>query len=56
VLAPGVVESFEVTWSGLGSRPKCTGTRSRVGPGSYLLVARLGTKASPATPLTLRAP
>lgn len=54
VLAPGASESFEVTWSGLGSRPKCAGQRTRVGAGSYSLVGRLGTLVSKRTPISLR--
>jgi hypothetical protein len=54
VLTPNAARSFEVTWSGLGSRPRCAGVRTRVGAGSYTLVARLGTLVSPRTPLTLR--
>lgn len=54
VLAPGARESFEVTWSGLGSRPKCAGQRTRVGAGSYTLVGRIGTLVSSRTPIGLR--
>lgn len=54
VLAPGASESFEVTWSGLGSRPKCAGQRTRVGAGSYTLVGRIGTLVSKRTPINLR--
>jgi hypothetical protein len=54
VLRPGAAESFSVTWSGLGSRPKCAGTRARVGPGTYQLVGRLGTLISKRTALVLR--
>jgi hypothetical protein len=54
VLTPNAARSFEVTWSGLGSRPKCAGVRTRVGAGTYTLVARLGTLVSPRTPFTLR--
>jgi hypothetical protein len=54
VLRPGAPETFSVTWSGLGSRPKCAGARIRVGPGGYALVARLGTLVSPRAPIVLR--
>ena len=54
VLAPGAGESFSVTWSGLSSRPKCAGERTRVGAGSYTLVGRLGTLVSDRTSITLR--
>jgi hypothetical protein len=54
VLRAGAVESFSVTWSGLGSRPKCAGTRTRVGAGSYTLVGRLGSLVSGRAPIVLR--
>jgi hypothetical protein len=56
LMRPGVVHTFSVTWSGLGSQPKCFGTRTRVGAGSYALVGRLGSLVSPRAPLTLRNP
>jgi len=56
VMSPGAVHTFPVIWSGLGSQPKCAGARTRVGAGSYALVGRLGTLASPRSPLTLRNP
>lgn len=55
LLRPGVVHTFSVTWSGLASQPKCVGTRTRVGAGTYTLVGRIGTLVSPRTPMTLRA-
>ena len=54
VLRPGVVYTFSVTWSGLSSQPRCAGTRTRVGAGSYTLIGRLGTLISPRTPIVLR--
>jgi hypothetical protein len=54
VLRPGAQETFSVTWSGLGSRPKCAGARTRIGAGGYALVARLGTLVSPRAPIALR--
>jgi hypothetical protein len=54
VLRPGAVESFSVTWSGLGSRPRCAGPRTRVGAGSYTLVGRLGSLVSGRAPIVLR--
>jgi hypothetical protein len=54
VLAPGASQSFEVTWSGLGSRPRCAGQRARVGAGTYSLVGRIGTLNSRRTAITLR--
>jgi hypothetical protein len=53
-LAPGERDRFSVTWSGLSSRPSCAGIRTRVGPGHYRLVGRIGTLQSPAATLTLR--
>lgn len=55
LMRPGVLHTFSVTWSGLSSRPKCFGDRTRVGAGSYALVGRLGSLVSPRAPLTLRA-
>jgi hypothetical protein len=56
LMRPGVVHTFSVTWSGLSSQPKCAGTRTRVGAGSYTVLGRLGTLVSPRAPMTLRAP
>ena len=56
LMRPGVVYTFSVTWSGLGSQPHCLGTRTRVGAGSYALVGRVGSLVSPRSPLTLRNP
>ncbi len=53
-LRPGAQETFSVTWSGLGSRPRCAGTRTRVGAGAYTVVARLGPLVSRRTPIVLR--
>ena len=53
-LLPREDATFSVTWSGLSSRPGCTGIRTRVGPGRYQLVGRLGTLRSPPATLTLR--
>jgi hypothetical protein len=54
LLQPGDSASFSVTWSGLSSRPRCTGQRVRVTAGAYQLVARLGTLVSARAPLVLR--
>jgi len=54
VLAPGATRSFSVTWSGLSSQPRCVGQRTRVGPGTYQLVARVGTLVSRRAALVLR--
>lgn len=46
---PGERLRYEVTWSGLSSRPACAGQRNRVGAGRYRLTGRIGTAVS-ATP------
>jgi hypothetical protein len=56
LMRPGVLHTFSVTWSGLSSKPRCFGPRTRVGAGSYALVGRLGSLVSPRSPLTLRNP
>lgn len=53
-LAPGERDRFGVTWSGLSSRPHCAGARTRVGPGRYTLVGRIGVLRSQSAPLVLR--
>jgi hypothetical protein len=54
LLKPGVQMVSSVHWTGLGSRPRCAGTRARVGAGTYTLVARLGSIVTRRTPITLR--
>ncbi len=46
-LAPGEQVVFPLTWGGLTSEPTCTAARVPVGPGQYVLRARLDTKTSP---------
>ncbi|WP_448642284.1 MucR family transcriptional regulator [Geodermatophilus sp. URMC 63] len=46
-LAPGEQVVFPLTWSGTTSEPTCTAARVPVGPGQYVLRARLDTKTSP---------
>jgi hypothetical protein len=41
VLTMGQAVRISITWSGLSSQPNCTGTRQRVGAGTYTLYARL---------------
>jgi hypothetical protein len=53
-LRPQQRATFSVTWSGLSSRPRCAGTRTRVGAGTYRLLGRLGTLRSPDGRLVLR--
>jgi hypothetical protein len=55
LMRPGVLHTFSVIWSGLSSLPRCAGTRTRVGAGSYLLLGRIGTLVSPRAPMTLLA-
>lgn len=43
-----------IVWTGLSSQPACTGTRQRVGPGSYTLHARLGGVEGATATFTLR--
>jgi hypothetical protein len=49
----GERDRYTVTWSGLSSHPKCTGTRTRVGPGTYKLVGRVGSLQSDPFSLTI---
>jgi hypothetical protein len=53
-LLPRERATFTVTWSGLSSRPRCAGTRTRVGPGNYRLLGRIGTLRSTTATLALR--
>ena len=53
-LLPREHATFSVTWSGLSSQPRCAGTRTRVGPGRYRLLGRIGTLRSLPATLTLR--
>ncbi|PRY43212.1 hypothetical protein LY71_11771 [Geodermatophilus tzadiensis] len=46
-LAPGEQVVFPLTWGGLTSEPTCSAERVPVGPGQYVLRARLDTKTSP---------
>ncbi|HYO36248.1 MAG TPA: MucR family transcriptional regulator [Geodermatophilus sp.] len=50
-LAPGEQVVFPLTWSGLTSEPTCTAARVPVGPGGYVVRARLDAKTSPDAPL-----
>jgi hypothetical protein len=55
LLQPSETVSYSVTWSGRSSQPACAGPRVRVGPGDYLVIARLGPLASGPAPLRLLA-
>jgi hypothetical protein len=48
-LYPGVPRAYTVTWSGKDSMPGCSAARTRVQPGTYDLVARLGSLTSERT-------
>jgi hypothetical protein len=52
-LAPGEQVVFPLTWSGLTSEPTCSAARVPVGPGAYVVRARLDTKTSPDAPLQI---
>lgn len=54
-LAPGQQRSYEAVWSRTTSSPNSCANRQPVGPGSYVVVASVGNKASQAHPFTLRA-
>ncbi len=45
-LFPGEKRTYWLDWSGRSSEPGCPKTRAEVGPGSYQLVARLGSLVS----------
>jgi hypothetical protein len=49
VLRPNETRTFGITWSGRSSAPRCATARVAAKAGSYLLIARLGTKTSAAT-------
>ena len=52
-LAPHTPVLVAITWSGLSSRPGCSGTRQRVGAGSYTLYATLAGKTGKAAQFSL---
>lgn len=52
-LDPGRPLAFAVTWSGLASEPGCAAERSRVPPGGYRVLARLGPVTGPPAALLL---
>jgi len=52
-LAPGEQVAFPLVWGGRTSEPTCAAERVPVGPGQYVLRARLDTKTSPDAPLTI---
>ncbi|TWP51168.1 hypothetical protein FKR81_16215 [Lentzea tibetensis] len=52
ILQPGEKFDFGTKWVGSTSEPGC-GKHTRLGPGDYLLVAKLGPKASAPVPFRL---
>jgi len=52
-LTPHTPVLVAITWSGLSSRPGCSGTRQRVGAGSYTLYATLAGKTGKAAQFSL---
>jgi hypothetical protein len=52
-LVPGAPVPFSVEWQGRTSAPGCGAQRTAVGPGSYALVAKLGSLSSGPAPFTL---
>lgn len=52
-LAPNVSVLVSVRWSGLTSHKSCTGTRQRVGAGTYTLYALLSGRTGKATQFTI---
>ncbi|MEO9140477.1 MAG: hypothetical protein ABI345_15615 [Jatrophihabitans sp.] len=52
-LAVGQTVRVSIKWSGLTSQPGCTGTRQRVGAGTYTLYATLSGKTGKATQFSI---
>lgn len=52
-LAPGQALTYTVKWSGTTSAPGCTGDRTPLAPGSYSLIAQLGSLSSPPAAFTV---
>ncbi len=51
--APGEQVTTAVTWTGMGSAPKCPLPRPAIGPGTYNLVVQLGNLRSQPVPFIL---
>jgi hypothetical protein len=54
--APGEQVTTAVTWTGMGSAPRCPLPRQPIGPGTYNLVVQLGNLRSAAVPFILNPP
>jgi hypothetical protein len=52
-LAPGRSVSYQIRWSGTTSQPGCTGQRTAVPAGAYLLTVSVGSAVSKPTPFTI---
>jgi hypothetical protein len=53
MFAPGEQVTTAVTWTGMGSAPRCPLPRQPIGPGTYNLVVQLGNLRSAAVPFIL---
>jgi hypothetical protein len=56
MFAPGEQVTTAVTWTGMGSAPRCPLPRQPIGPGTYNLVVQLGNLRSAAVPFILAPP
>lgn len=54
VLRPGSAVTFALQWVGRTSHPGCSGPRVPVGPGTYRVTARLGTRVGGSTGLIIQ--
>ncbi|OSC40690.1 hypothetical protein [Mycobacterium decipiens] len=54
--APGEQVTTAVTWTGMGSAPRCPLPRPAIGPGTYNLVVQLGNLRSLSVPFILNQP
>ncbi|WP_155763849.1 hypothetical protein [Mycobacterium asiaticum] len=56
MFTPGEQVTTAVTWTGMGSAPKCPLPRPAIGPGTYNLVVQLGNLRSLSVPFVLNQP
>ncbi|MGI8814653.1 MAG: hypothetical protein ACR2G2_05010 [Pseudonocardia sp.] len=52
-LPPGTPQVFPLDWAGRTSHPGCVGERTAAGPGSYVLIGKLGTLSSAPASFTI---
>ncbi len=52
-LSPGQQLEYTIKWSGTTSAPGCAGERTPLAPGTYTLIAQLGTLSSPPAAFTV---